>query len=106
MPCSLARRWKEHLLIRKGGRIACLDCGKYGAAVQGSLGKWKRKWLHEPCAGVGKLPKPLVELLFSGAVDFPCVRAKESWVEFRVRSAAVCERLSRRLKDANIQLAH
>ena len=67
---------------------------------QGPLGKWQRKWLHEPCAGVGKLPKPLVELLGAGAFDFPVVRVKENWVELGVGSAAVGERLSRRLKGA------
>ena len=100
------RRWKEHFLIRKAGSVACLDCGKYGRDSQGPLGKWKRKWLQEPCAGFAKIPKPLLELLRAGTFDYPSVRTNGSWVEVGVLVGGVAEHLSERLRGANVHLAH
>ena len=83
-----------------------MACGKYGQVSQGPLGKWERKWLHEPCAGIVNIPKPLMDLLKTGVIDYPSVRAEEAWVEYGVWSCAAAERLSIRLKDANFQLTH
>ena len=63
-------RWKEHLLLKSGTHMICLDCGKHGARRQGALGANRVKWARSSCRGVARrFPKTATELLKSGEMD-------------------------------------
>ena len=104
-PCMMGRRCKDRFLIRKGGKVACLDCGKFGQAQQGPLGKWRRRWLQEPCAGEGKMPKPLRDLYNAGGFDLPGIRTDVGWVQLGEQDGVWRARLVQRPSDAKVYIA-
>ena len=62
---TLSKR-KDHLIIKDGHKVACLDCGKFATS---NKAKVRVPWVSEPCAGRRKLPLPLVARLRAGEFD-------------------------------------
>ena len=56
-------RWKNHVLVRSGGSVCCVECGKFGK-------KDRALWRFKPCGGVVRtLPLALRRAVAAGTFD-------------------------------------
>ncbi len=61
--------WRSHVLIETRQKVACVQCGRYGANKKSSMGVHRNAWLHQPCLGCKQMPKGLAKLIQAGVFD-------------------------------------
>ena len=61
--------WRNHVLIEGGNKVACLQCGRFGADKKNYLGVLRCNWAHQSCLGCKRLPKGLRQLIEAGCFD-------------------------------------
>ena len=81
---SWLSNWRRHLIVEGSGRVACVQCGRFGTDRKNALGVFRSNWLHQPCLGCKGLPEGLVKLLHAGVFD-GSLRAKDEPTKERIR---------------------